>query len=359
MPELIRSKAKLPPVKVVKTVGKVRAGMDRLNRKLVPPAIAMLEMATAHWVAAAVYVAAELGVADHLKDGPKSIDDLAHRAKANRDALRRVLRMLASRGVFRETRDGKFAVTPLGEALQSDSPTSIRGMARFQGGEHWNNWGRLLDSVKTGEVAVKVRTGKDAWTFMAEHPDVGAVFNEAMTNISNMELEPILAAYDFSGFQRIVDVAGGHGRLISAILARYPDLKGVLFDQPSVIAGAPRIERCENVGGSFFENVPKAGDVYLLKHIIHDWEEKKALEILKNVHRAMLKSGKLLVIESVVPEGNDPHFSKDLDLEMLVTVGGRERTAQEYREFVRQAGFEVTRILPTITPTSILELKPV
>jgi hypothetical protein len=242
----------------------------------------------------------------------------------------------------------------------------MRSLALFVGSpEHWEHWGNLLHSVKTGEPAVKHVRKQSAYEYLSTHSELGALYNAAMTSVDHTEIMPILMAYDFSGFKKIVDVGGGHGSLMTAILSKHPEPKGVIFDQASVIAGTQKAlkaaglqDRCETQAGSFFDSVPKGGDAYIIKHILHDWDEKRLIKLLKNVKKAMKPTGKLLVCESVLPEGNVPHPGKRLDLEMLVFVGGKERTEREYRELFAKGGFKLTRVVQTLSPTAVLEAKP-
>lgn len=230
------------------------------------------------------------------------------------------------------------------------------------GSDHYLGWGNLLHSIKTGEIAFDNVAGMNVWEYYQQHPEDGKPFERAMTNVTKTILEAVLASYDFSGFNRVIDVGGGRGSLLAAILQSNPTVCGVLFDLPTVIDSAKTIfeseglsDRCDLVAGDFFTSVPTGGDAYLLKWIIHDWEETKALTILKNCHQAMVDGGKLLLFEQVIPTGNEPNFAKLLDLNMLVMTGGRERTEAEYQTLLQLAGFKLTRIVATDSPTSIIE----
>lgn len=312
----------------------------------------------------AVYVAAKLGIADLLKDNPRPVAELAAATDADADALYRVLRALASTGVFAETAPRIFALTPFAEPLLSDRPGSMREMAIWMGEEaHWRVYGEMLYSVQTGKPAFERVHGQEAFPYLFEtNRALGDIFNRAMTSFSSSVAPAIAQAYDTSEAKTLVDIAGGHGLLLSAFLKANPDLKGVLFDVPTVIEDAGALlesegvdGRVETVTGDFFESVPAGGDVYMMKHIIHDWDDARALAILKNIHSAMNENGKVSIVEMVVKEGNEPDFSKIMDLEMLVTPGGVERTAEEYRRLLAQAGFRLTRIIPTASPYSIVE----
>lgn len=354
---------KLPPARVARVVDAIRRRLRRAEQKMVPPPVAVLDLMTGAWVARAIYTAAKFGIADVLSAGPQSAETIAGKVGANPDAVHRLLRMLASRGVFTERADGRYALTPMADALRVEAPASVRGVVLFFGHPyHWEHWGHLPYSVQTGLPSTDALRGKPIFEWLEEEPEFAAVFNEAMTSVSNTEIEPVVASYDFSGFNTIVDVGGGHGRLLAACLRKAPQARGILFDAQSVVDGAQPIldaagvsDRCAVVGGSFFESVPTGGDAYVLKHIVHDWDESKVLEILRNVRRAMATGSKLLVIETVIPDDDREHLSKLLDLEMLVAGTGRERTAAEYAELLGKAGFRNMRVIPTVGPASVVE----
>jgi hypothetical protein len=298
-----------------------------------------------------------------LAEKPQSVAELAAATKTHEQALYRVLRSLASVGVFTETDTRVFANTAYSEPLRSDAPNSMRNGAIFMGADwHWKVWGEALYSVKTGKPAWGHTHGKEVFDYFPEHPEHAAIFNNAMTDMSMGTAPVVVEAYDFSGIETLADIAGGHGYLLAQILKANDKLKGVLFDMPQVIEGAPALlekegvleDRVEHVSGDFFTSVPSA-DAYIMKHIIHDWDDERSIAILKNIHSAMNGDGKVLIVETVVPEGNEPHYSKLLDLEMLVSPGGAERTAAEYRELLARAGFELKRIIPTRSPFSIIE----
>jgi hypothetical protein len=355
--------AKLPPVRVARAVDAVRRRMRRVEQRLVPAPVAVLDQMTGAWVSRAIYTATKFGIADVLSDGPRSAEEIAGEIGANPDAVRRLLRMLASRGVFSQRTDGRFGLTPMADALRADAPASVHGIVLFFGHpNHWEHWGHLPYSVQTGRPSVDALRGKPMFEWLEDEPEFAAAFNEGMTSASNTEIEPVLAAYDFSRFSTVVDVGGGHGRLLAAILRKAPRARGILFDAPSVVAGAPTVldaagvaDRTAVVSGSFFESVPSGGDAYVLKHIVHDWDESKALEILRNVRSAMAANSKVLVIETVIPDDDREHLSKLLDLEMLVVSTGKERTAAEYTQLLQHAGFRNTRVIPTVGPASVVE----
>ncbi len=315
-------------------------------------------------VSQALAVAAELGIADLLKDSAKSAADIARAANASEDGVYRVLRALASVGLFAETGERRFRLTPLGKLLRTDSPEALGGYARFVGHEStWRPWGELRHSVRTGEPAFDQVFAMPIFEYFAKMPEAAAIFDAAMTSISTFESKAVAAAYDFSGIGTLVDVAGGHGLLITTILKANRKMGGILFDLPHVTAGAPALlqsrgvaDRCQIVSGDFFESVPEGGDAYLMKHIIHDWDDERAIQILKNCHRAMRSGGKVLIVDAVIPPGNAAHFGKLLDLEMLVlTPRGRERTRVEFQNLLKRSGFRLRRVVPTETHLSVVE----
>jgi len=327
----------------------------------------ILQIVTNFWSSRAVYVFAKLGIPDLLKSGPKTTDELASETKMHAPSLYRVLRALSSIGFVSVTADGRFAQTPLSEILVTDAPGSLRWFTISElGQEHYPAWGNLLHSVKTGEIAFDNFFGIDIWKYFEQNPEDAAVFNNSMSGVTAATNEEILAVYDFSSFGTVVDVGGGHGGLITSILNANPKLKGILLDAPQVIEGTrPKIEaaglaaRCEIVGGDFFKSVPAGGDVYVMKWIIHDWDDKRAITILQNIRNQMQPNGKVIIVDCVVPENNDPDFSKFFDLNMMVMTGGKERTEKEFAQLLGAAGFKLLRVIPTKVPTSIVEAEPV
>jgi hypothetical protein len=327
-----------------------------------PPEAFLTNIAFGALMTQALYVAAKVGVADHLKDGAKTVGELAAATETSEDALYRILRSLASHGIFNETAPKTFSNTPYSEPLRSDVAGSFRNGAIFMGESwHWDVWGNMLYSAKTGRPAWGHTHGVEVFDYFPAHPEYAEIFNGAMTDMSVATAPAVVEAYDFSGIETLADIAGGHGYLLSQILRANPELKGILFDMPHVVAGADYLlewqqttDRIEKVPGDFFREVP-ASDGYIMKHIIHDWDDERCLLILNAIHAAMRDGGKLLIVESVVPESNEPHYSKLLDLEMLVSPGGKERTPSEYRELLAQAGFRLTQIVPTRSPFSIIE----
>ncbi|MEW6600375.1 MAG: methyltransferase [Nitrospirota bacterium] len=321
----------------------------------------MNQMLGGYWITQAIYVAAELGIADLLAKGPLTAEELAEKSDADSNALYRVLRALAGAGIFSENGDRSFSLTPLAENLRSDIPGSQRSFAIMSGAEFFQTWGSLLHSVRTGEDGFSKVYGKAFFEYMTENPDRHRIYDAAMNGIHDFETEPVISAYDFSRFSQIVDIGGGNGLQLAKILQRNPDLTGILFDMPAVAEGASPVissfglnGRCRIEGGDFFSSVPAGADAYIMRHVIHDWEDEKAVTILRNCRNAMISGGKILVVESVIPDGNTPSFGKWLDLMMLL-VKGMERTEDQYRKIFEDAGLRLNRIVPTAHEISIIE----
>jgi hypothetical protein len=317
---------------------------------------------TGNWMTQALYVVAKLGLADLVKDGPRSAAELAQATATHAPSLYRLLRALASTGVFVESAGQRFALTPLAECLRSDVPGSQRALAIMNGEEFYQAWGDLLYSVRTGKTAFDEIFEMPLFDFLARNSDKGHIFDEAMVSVHGRESAAMLEAYDFSTIGVIADIGGGNGSLLKAMLTKHRNLHGILYDLAHVaerakpnMQAAGLADRCQVIGGNFFQSVPSGANAYLLRHIIHDWDDVKATTILKNVHQAMGNGSKLLLIEGVIPPGNDPAFTKLLDLTMLVIPGGKERTEPEYRELFQGAGFRLTRIVPTQTEISVIE----
>jgi C-methyltransferase len=359
--------AQLPPASVARVVEWIRHYLYRLNQRLLPAPAAMMEMIISTWTSQAISAAAELGVADALADGPLSVDELAARVGADADALRRLLRALIGRGIFIRRRDGRYALNPLGATLGSNAPQSMAWAARFYGSrEQRERWTRLVDAIRTGTSVVPVLHGQESFDYFANYPQHAELFHRTMTSISELTDASVVAGYDFSCYPTIVDVGGGHGPLLAAILAAAPESQGVLYDLPSVVAAAPNLLCKNNVAdrvrleaGSFFDRVPVGGDVYVLKNIIHDWPDDQAVQILRNVRAAAGVHATVLLVELVIPDHDRDFPGKWADLEMLLNLSARERTAAEYRNLLSQAGFRMTRVVPTASPLSLVEARVV
>jgi C-methyltransferase len=323
----------------------------------------MLEMILATWTSQAITVAAQLGVADALVDGPLPIEELAARVGADTDALGRLLRALISRGIFRLRRDGRFELNSLADTLRSDAPVSMNCAAQFYGSrEQRERWTLLVDSVRTGNAVVPGLRGTESFDYFAQEPELAELFNQTMTSVSAMTDATVVAGYDFSVYPTIVDVGGGHGTLLAAIMAAAPASRGVLYDLPQVVANAPSLlrehdgwDRVRIAEGSFFDSVPGDGDAYILKNIMHDWPDEKAVQILRNVRTAAGPRATVLLVEFVIPNHDREFPGKWVDLEMLLNLGARERTATEYRDLLSQAGFRMTQVVQTASPLSLVE----
>lgn len=337
--------------------------MEQQNQT--PAPAQMLQIIMNFWMSRAVYVIAKLGIADLLKSAPKSAEELASSTGTHAPSLYRLLRALASTGIL-ESQNGRFALTPLSELLVTDAPGSMRWFVVSElGQEHYPAWGNLMHSVKTGEIAFDNHFGMDIWKYFQQNPEDAAVFNDSMSGMTVVVNEKITSLYDFSRFNKIVDVGGGHGGLITSILKANPQAFGVLFDAEQVIEGSrPRIEaagltdRCATIAGDFFKGVPAGGDAYIMKWIIHDWDDERAIRILRNCRSQMPQNGRVIIVDCVVPEGDEPDFSKFFDLNMLVMTGGKERTAKEFDQLLAAAGFRFLSVIPTDLPTSIVEGEP-
>jgi hypothetical protein len=320
-----------------------------------PPAARILQLATASWMSAAVSAVATLGIADVLASGPRSVDEIAAAVDADSPTLYRLLRACADLDLFDELGGHVFALTEVGNALRSDAPVSMRHFAMWVGtpAERYT-WSDLTTAVRTGQPVFERVHGRPVWDYMRHTPDVAEVFDKAMTEASCQLISPIVEAYDFSGLRTIVDVAGGHGALLAAVLEANPTVQGVLFDQPDVIAGAGASfkeagvsDRYGAVAGDFFESVPSGGDAYLLSNVIHDWDDDRSAEILTNCRDAMTESGRVLLVEAVMPDGTTPStVVKLMDLNMLVLCGGRQRTQAEFEKLFTRVGLKLTRIIP-------------
>ncbi len=326
----------------------------------------LMRLISGFQVSQAISVAATLRIADLLSSGPRSSEDLAAATETDPSALYRLLRALAAAGIFRETEDCRFGLTPMAECLRSDAPQPAGPLAAFIGRPHfWNAWGDLLHSVRTGESAFRRLHGMNVWEFLAGKAEESDIFNRAMAALSCGAGSAVGAAYDFGAVQRIVDVGGGNGALLAEILRAHPNTRAVLFEQPQVAADARVFleaagvaDRCDIVGGDFFENVPEA-DILILKSIIHDWDDAAAVAILRVCRRAIASQGKLLIIERVVAPPNEAPEIKFSDLNMLVLPGGQERTRDEFAELFAAAAFRLTNVIPTRTRWNVIEGEPV
>ena len=334
-----------------------------MDQPSLPPNVALIQIATSGLAAKALWVAAELGVADHILGDGTAVDVLAQKTGADADALYRILRLLASLGVFREEEGRRFAHNEASALLRQEHPSRLRAAIRMiVGGPMWSATGELMHSARTGQTGFEKANGLPVFPFLEQHPHDAAIFNDAMVGFHGDEPPAVASAYDFSGVKSLVDVGGGTGNLIIHILRRHPHLKGTIYDLPHVAdAAAKRLadeglaDRCRVESGSFFERVPAGADAYTLSHIIHDWDEASCLKILGNCRDAMKPGGRVLLVEMIIPGPNEPHPGKLLDLIMLAVPGGRERTPAEYEALFKKAGLRLQKVIPTASPVSIVE----
>jgi SAM-dependent methyltransferase len=330
------------------------------TKKANPSPPLLLQMATGYWVSQAIYVAAKLGIADLLKDGPQSCVALAASTGSDAPSLFRLMRALSSVGIFSPLGRDRFALSRLAETLQTEVHGSLRAMVITIGEIHYQACGNLLHSVQTGSPSFNNVFGASLFDYLQQNVDAADAFNQGMANVSSMMAYAILMAYDFAGISSIVDVGGGQGRLLEKILQFTPDIKGTVFDTASTIERGNNActRRCSYVAGDFFISVPQGADAYILCGVIHDWDDGRAITILRNCRRAMADTGKLLLVDMLVPETDGMSFSKLLDLNMLAMTGGRERTKAEFRALLDAADYKLTRIIPTMAPQSVIEAVP-
>lgn len=358
---------RLPPVRVVRAATGVRTALQSLTRRMVPPDVGVLELTSGFMAGHAVYAAARLGLADALAGDARSAKDVALACGTHPDATHRLLRACAAHGLFREDDEGHFTLTPLGATLRSDSPGSMRSVVLMIGDPRYQQvWGRLTEAVTSGTPRAEDVYGVSMWEVLERDPDYADIFNDAMTRLTSLDWPTIEAAYDFTPFGTIVDVGGGHGQLLALMLGAAPGAAGVLLEQEGVVPGAEQrlreagvLSRCRLEAGSFFDTAPADGDLYVLRRVVHDFDDDRAVALLANLRRHMPTSATLLLMESIVPPGNGPDFAKSLDLDMLLFVGGRERTETEYAALLRSAGLRMTRVVPTISTISLVEARPV
>jgi hypothetical protein len=329
------------------------------NQDPLPPVL--FQMATGYWLSQAIYVAAKLGVADFLENGPKSSAELATATCCDSRSLFRVLRALANAGVFSQIDGDRFALTRLGNALRSNVPGSLRAIVITIGEIHYQACGDLLHAVCTGSPAFNRVFGASLFEHLQGNREDGAAFNQGMTDLASMLVYAILLAYDFSEISSVVDVGGGEGQLLRSILNLYP-MTGIVFDYSNELRSPLPLnnkdDRCSFIAGNFFESVPERAEVYTLCGVLHDWSDELAKLILRNCRKAMAKNGRLLIVETIVPETNSASFSKLLDINMMVMTSGRERTQSEFRDLLDGADFRVSRVIPTMAPQSIIEAIP-
>ena len=318
-----------------------------------------------HWQTPAIYVAAKLGLADKIAAGTDRPETLAAETGTHARSLYRLLRALATIGIFAEEPDGRFSLTPMAECLRGDHPSALWALATIFGEEYYACYGRLIDSVRTGEVVFDKIFGAPIFDYLAEHPEQARDFDEAMVGVHGLETAAMLQAYDFSPFRLLADLGGGNGSLLAAVLKKHKSLQGMLVDRGHVIRRAHErlkaarvLKRCQLIEGDFFESVPAGADAYLTRHVIHDWDDERSITILKNIRKVLPEYGKVLVIEAIVEPGNAPATVKAIDLTMLVGPGGQERTAAEYEQLFAASGLKLSHIVPTRTDACVIEAVP-
>jgi hypothetical protein len=314
----------------------------------------MLGLLSGYWYSQCLYVMAALGIADCLAGGPKTAEALAAETGCQSDSLHRFLRAMASAGVLQEVEPRWFALTPLSETLRSDREDSLRNMALLGGHPlHWQAWGNLLHSVRTGETGVGAAQQRSFFDLLAEDRALSAAFHDVQSRSHAVDRSAV-DALDLGGFERIVDLGGGTGELARRIAGSYPDATVMLFDRKDVVAMTPPDPRVEVVAGDFFESIPSA-DAYILKFVLHDWDDARATRILTQCRDALPPEGRVFIVEAVVPEDTSPAMAKTHDVNMLVLTGGRERTLDQYRSLVSGAGLELARISLRPEGVSVLE----
>jgi hypothetical protein len=337
-----------------------------MGSQLTPQLPPVFRIATAYWASQAVYVAAKLGIADVLSVRPKSCDEIASATHADSESLLRLMRALVGLGVLAIDDDGRFCLTAIGAPLRTGMAGSMRSMVLTLGEEHYQAWGKLLDSIQNGGPAFNSAFHQPLFEYLRGNPAAAHTFDDAMSDFTSQVALAAVLAYDFSAVHVAVDIGGGRGTLLGTILQFNPSMTGILFDLEHVVKSAhPYLEadgvrgRCRTVAGDFFESIPPGADAYLLKNVLHDWDDDHAITILKNCRGAMDLGGMLLVIEIVLPVPNEEALGSLLDLNMLVISGGRERTEAEYRRLFEASGFRLKRFIPTVALVSILEAAPV
>jgi hypothetical protein len=336
------------------------------QKQIPPPEAKIMHLLTGSYVTGALACVAQLGLPDLLESGSKSAAELASQVKADGTALYRLMRAVASVGVFAEGPDGKFSQTPASAVLRSNANPSLRALA-IMGGTEWHvrGWEQLEYCVRTGKQAMEKVYGMSVFEYFKQHRAEAKNFNDAMTSFSMMDSPAVTEAYSFEGIRSIVDVAGGHGLLLATILSRHPNMRGTLYDLPEVLEGAKTgplksiMDRCTLQSGDMFASVPAGADAYIMKHIIHDWTDEQCVKLLKACRKSVNPGGKLLVVDSVIKPGNEFAPGKFLDLQMLIFPGGWERTEAQFRALFEASGWKLSRVLPMSTPESILEGVPV
>ncbi|MEI6173536.1 MAG: methyltransferase [Bacteroidota bacterium] len=356
---------RVPPVWLVKAINWFRNSLLRLNRKTFPGNVVLYEQVQHFWMLPSLYVAAKLDIATCLKAGPLTAEEIAGKVNAEPENIHRILRALSSTGIFKQTRDGRFGLNALARGLL-DEQGSLRYMILHHlGPVNWNSMSNLEYAVRTGNNAFAKTYGKETYEYLAGHPDENALFDKSMSNLSDLGIAPILHVFDFSKYPLVADIGGGEGFLLANILHDNPACRGILMDTPRALEKAPQMssrfrvdDRIQILPGDFFESIPASADLYILKNIIHNWGDERSAELLTKIRQSMNPGSLLLIIEMIVPSGIEPSLAKLLDIQMMATMfGGKERTEGEFASLLKNSGFEIQRIIPTITPISLIEAK--
>lgn len=355
-----------PPPVIVKVAEKIRNQLSAARRKMAPPNLASFDFVNDLWGFSVVHALAKLEIPDQIQSGIRHAPTIAAKIEADPDHVYRLMRAATNLDVLREHRDGTFSLTPVGASLCKNSPGSLRDYLLFMGDYGLKFWGALPDAIRTGKSSIELLSGKKPFDVFKGDPAMLESFNRAMTAISEFVIDGLISVYPFHPYKKIVDVGGGHGRLLRGILEQSKASTGVLFDLPEVVKGVSAVlndpaisRRCEIVGGSFFEAVPAGGDLYVMKAILHDWSDRDAALILESIRKVIPSTGRLLLVEMMVPGPNEKHPSKFLDIEMIVHAGGRERTRAQFETLLGHSGFRLDRVIPMAGPTSVIEASPV
>lgn len=323
----------------------------------------LLMLMSGEWVSRALYVATKLEIADHLKDGPKTVQDLAILSQSNPESLQRILHLLAGFGIFEEQDNGMFMNNDTSSLLMKSHPDSLHALSIFFGEDIHTAWDALLKSVKTGTPAFELSFKQPVFAFFKDHPDRAALFQDAMKQKSMAVIKSSLSTYDFGQFGSIYDIGGGHGQFMLAILNKYPNVSGMVFDTQEVIDAIPKRNpklldsKCKLCSGDFFDSIPKGGDAYLMKSVLHDWDDSKSEQILKNCYQAMSQNARLIIVEVVLLPKDQSLYANCMDVQMMAITGGKERTLASFEQLLTKSGFALERVYPTSTEFSILEAR--
>jgi ubiquinone/menaquinone biosynthesis C-methylase UbiE len=354
-----RQLPKYPPIVFVRATEFIRRKLIKIYRKFTHPNVAMLEFLQNIWLLGAIRAATELGIADLLKDGPKTIDELAKLTDTFEDPLYRIMRVLASHDIFKELKNRSFSLTPLAKSLQEGELKYFieHSLTTMQ----FKIAGETVHSVRTGRNSTELFINKGIFEHIGESKELNDLYNKAMTSASRMQVAAILPSFNFGKYRMIIDIAGGQGFLLSSILAKHKTSKGIVFDLPQVFKNSGQhfqdlglSERAGFIEGNFFETIPAGGDLYILKNILHNWNDEDSVKILQNIRKVLPSDGKLLIIETIIENDNKPSWGKMLDLYMMIGVNGRERTKAEYQNLLKKAGFKIEKIKRTVSPMSLI-----